>query len=251
MFADRPAWQRLGAPDRRPRPRVARYNLALQGFLLHADEVVVRARTHVRSVVRFARLKRLHHEPDDGSRPTLPALRSRDKKVRARLATFVPPRWLRRVVLEATCWLQAARAPLVTGPDTAMASPHALPSDTDSATERHLVRDVRRLGSEWTLRRETTAIPIGRRVFFPDFTLTRSADRVLVEIVGFYTPEYIASKLACFREAKLERFIVCVDESLACDAGAIAASRVLRFRRRVDAAALLRAADGVCREADG
>jgi predicted nuclease of restriction endonuclease-like RecB superfamily len=99
--------------------------------------------------------------------------------------------------------------------------------------------------------RETEAIHAGGRVFFPDFTLSRDGEkRVLVEIVGYYTPEYLASKLRVLCDAGLKRIVVCVDESLACDHTDFRASAVLPYRRRVDAAALIAAAERVIAEND-
>jgi predicted nuclease of restriction endonuclease-like RecB superfamily len=111
--------------------------------------------------------------------------------------------------------------------------------------ERALARDLRRLGSEWTLDRETAAVQIGRGAFFPDFTLRRAGAQVFVEVVGFYTPEYLESKLRTLRQAQLKNFVVCIDESLACSDHEIVASEVLRFRKRIDARTLLAAAGRV------
>ena len=254
LFADRPAARKLQSPACLPSPGevVRLYNLALlQGLLLHSSEVVVHARTHVRSVVRFARLKRLlctYDNDAEGLRLTLSGplsvLRYTTKYGHA-LATFVPsaiatPGWS----LEARCHLgPKGEARLVASSGDPIASTHALPSDVDSAVERHLLRDFRRLGSSWMIARETAALRVGRRVFFPDFSLTRGDDRILVEIVGYYTPEYLESKLRAFREARLERMIVCVDEALACGEEQIIAGAVVRYRRRVDAGHLLEAAD--------
>ena len=256
LFADRPAARRLQAPASAPSPvEVVRlYNLALlQGLLLHSSEVVVHARTHVRSVVRFARLKRLlctYDSDAEGLRLTLSGplsvLRYTTKYGHA-LASFVPsaiatPGWS----LEARCHLgPKGEARLVAGSGDPIGSTHALPREADSAVERHLLRDFRRLGSPWTIARETAALRVGQRIFFPDFSLTRGADRILVEIVGYYTPEYLESKLRVLREARLERMIVCIDEALACGEEPVVAGAVVRYRRRVDAGVLLRAVDSV------
>jgi predicted nuclease of restriction endonuclease-like RecB superfamily len=122
---------------------------------------------------------------------------------------------------------------------------HALPSDADSALERKLVRDVKRLKRGWEIKRETTAVRAGESVFFPDFKLVRGEREVLVEVVGYYTPEYLENKLRKLREAKLRNFIVCIDRSLSCDDGEVTADVVLRYERRVDAGALLDAAEGM------
>lgn len=254
LFADRPEERRLCAPPGEGpsiRELVLRYNLSLlQGLLLRATAVDVLARSSVRAVVRYAKLLRLlctFSTAPDGVRITLSGplsvLRHTTKYGHA-LATFVPAAiatagWS----LHARCDLDGRQGWLQASCTDPIASTHALPRDYDSAVERSLVRDVRRLGTSWSLARETEAIDVGGRLFFPDFTLSRGADRVLVEVVGYHTPEYLASKLRALRTAGLRRIVVCVDEALACGPEAICAGAVLRFRRRVDARAVVEAAE--------
>jgi predicted nuclease of restriction endonuclease-like RecB superfamily len=255
LFADRSEWRRIRSPRQVPSPTefVQHYNLALlQGLLLHSTEVVVHARSQVRSVVRFARLKRLlctYDSTEGGLKLALSGPLSvlrNTKKYGHALATFVPaamatPGWS----IVATCVLGGHEAWLVADGRTPIAAPFCLPREVDSAVERHVLRDVRRRGSAWAIHRETEAVMAGQKVFFPDFTLTRGASRVLVEIVGWWTPEYLTAKLKALRDAALDRIIVCVDGSLGCDPEAITASEVLVYRKRVDAAALLEAAERV------
>jgi predicted nuclease of restriction endonuclease-like RecB superfamily len=261
LFADRAESRRLVAPPEPASPRalVLRYNLALlQGLLLRAVDLDVCAHSNVRSVVRFAKLRGLlctYHPLADGVRIALSGplsvLRETTKYGHA-LAAFVPaavatPGW----TIDARCRLGPHFLRLRATASDPIASTHALPKDCDSAVERALARDVRRLGTAWTITRETTAIRAGTHVFFPDFTLSREGEpTVLVEIVGYYTPEYLSSKLRVLRESKLRRIIVCVDESLTRDRSAFCADAVLFYRRRVDAKALLAAAERVANEAD-
>ena len=123
-----------------------------------------------------------------------------------------------------------------------IARTHALPRDTDSHIEEALIRDVRRLDRGWTLVREADAIVAGDRLFFPDFRLEKPGQHILVEIVGFWTPEYLRSKLEQLRAVRGHPLIVCIDETLAKDGEEIP-GEVVRFRRRVNAAALLDAAE--------
>ncbi len=259
LFADRAEARRLGAPSDVPSPReiVLRYNLSLlQGLLLRAIELDVLARSHVHSVVRFAKIHQLIctcHTMDNGLRISLSGplsiLRQTTKYGHA-LAAFVPaavatPGW----TIDARCRIADESASLRASSADPIASTHVLPKDYDSAVERCLARDVRRLGTRWQITRETAAIRVGTRIFFPDFTLSRNGARpVLVEIVGYYTPEYLASKLRVLREAGLRRIIVCVNEALACKRADFAAEAVLFYRRRVDAAALIAAAECVTAE---
>jgi predicted nuclease of restriction endonuclease-like RecB superfamily len=73
--------------------------------------------------------------------------------------------------------------------------------------------------------------------------LERGTDRVLVEIVGFWTPDYLERKLAQLATVTDAPMIVCLDETLACDSSRIANADVLRFRRRLNPNALLEAAE--------
>ncbi len=114
-----------------------------------------------------------------------------------------------------------------------------LPREVDSAVERALIRDLRRMGTAWTVLRETAALRAGSHLFFPDLTLNSGERRVFVEVVGFYTREYLERKLAAIAAAGLRNLVLCVDDSLHTPAEIPGAAACLRYRRRVDAAALL------------
>lgn len=253
LFADRPERRLIVAPKAAwsAAELVEAYNLALvQGLLLRSERVVVHVREHVRAVVRFAKLAGLlctYALATEGTRlevsGPLSILRHTTKYGFA-LASFFPA-----VVattgfdLEARCVLRGEPVAVRIEARDRIARTHALPRDADSAAERALARDLGRLGTAWTLVREADAIRVGARAFFPDFTLRHPDGFVaLVEVVGFYTPEYLRSKLEALRAASDRPLLVCVDESLACDDGEIAGT-VLRFKRRVDAPALIAAAE--------
>ncbi len=255
LYADRPGARRILAPESLPSPREAieLYHLALlQGLLFRSESLVVEVREHVRAVVRFAKLRGLlctYAEGPGGTRIALSgplALFRQTLKYGRALAGFVPavvatPGWS----LEATVALHGRRVRLTAGAGDPLARTHALPRDADSAVERRFARDFRRLASAWTLARETAAVQAGGRLFFPDFSLRREERRVHLEIVGYYTPEYLRAKLEAFRAAGLRDLVVCIDESLACGDGEIAAACVVRYRKHIDAAAVLRAVESL------
>ena len=87
-------------------------------------------------------------------------------------------------------------------------------------------------------------MPVGDALIFPDFALHHRRDngrRWLLEIVGFWTADYLARKLLQYRSARLSNLILCIDEDRNCTAGDLpAGALVVRFRRCVDAAAVLR-----------
>ena len=91
--------------------------------------------------------------------------------------------------------------------------------------------------------REPEPIAADGRLIFPDFALqlrSNPARRWLLEIVGFWTPDYVARKLALYRSARLSNLILCIDEDRNCTAEDLpSGALVVRFRRHVDATAVL------------
>ncbi len=109
----------------------------------------------------------------------------------------------------------------------------------DSAIEEAFARRFTKLAPHWELVREPEPIPVGRgRMIFPDFRLVDRRDPTRcawLEIIGYWSPAYLANKLATLDEAKLDRLIVCVSERLAVrDASIPPDARIVRFKGRVD-----------------
>lgn len=114
------------------------------------------------------------------------------------------------------------------------------PRRFDSKLEEALARDLARLAPAWDVVREPEPIPVaGDTLIFPDLALVDRVDprrRALIEVVGFWTPDYLARKLALLRRSGLEDLILCVDADRACGDGDLpAGARVIRYRRRVPA----------------
>ncbi len=85
-------------------------------------------------------------------------------------------------------------------------------------------------------------MPAGDTRIFPDFALRHRSDRrrCLVEIVGFWPRDYMERKLVLFGVAGLRDLVLCIDESRNCADGTLpGSSRIIRFRRRLDATAVL------------
>jgi predicted nuclease of restriction endonuclease-like RecB superfamily len=256
LFADRAAERLLAKPAEEPTPSamVLEYNLALvQGLLLRAVRLRVVLSESLRAVVRYAKLRGLlaaFREVEDGrtsmeASGPLSLFRNTLKYGRA-LAGFFPvltttPTFL----LDAACRVRGRRVLVRVQTGDPLPRAQALPREHDSAVERALTRDVRRLGTGWRLERESAVLRAGARLVFPDFTLRRGDTRVLVEIVGYYTREYLERKAASLRSAGAPHLIVCVDDALDCGEIRFDGASVLRFRRRVDAARLLAMADAL------
>ena len=92
--------------------------------------------------------------------------------------------------------------------------------------------------------REPLPLQAGASLIFPDFLVRHRIHpkrQALVEIVGFWTPEYLSEKLARLRQAAPPAFVLCIDEELACAPSELPPGLpVVTFRRRVDAAAVMR-----------
>lgn len=83
----------------------------------------------------------------------------------------------------------------------------------DSEVERRFYYAFRSLNTGWTIERESEPLLAGGEVFIPDFTLKKDGRKVFVEIVGFWTKDYLerkARKLALLRGVDL---IVLADKS--------------------------------------
>jgi uncharacterized protein len=129
--------------------------------------------------------------------------------------------------------------------------PGAEPRRFDSAVEARFARDFARATEQWVLVREPEPVEAADKLIFPDFEIRQAADpscRWWIEIVGFWTRDYLEQKAASLRAARLDRLILCVDEARACEFGtALAhhpdrfAARFVWFRRFVDVGEVLAA----------
>ena len=81
----------------------------------------------------------------------------------------------------------------------------------------------------------------------PDFTLRKPSAQgnreVYLEIVGFWTPEYLCRKLAKVRAARLDNLILAVSKQLALGEAEATELNVLWFAKKLSAAAVMARAD--------
>jgi predicted nuclease of restriction endonuclease-like RecB superfamily len=122
--------------------------------------------------------------------------------------------------------------------------PAESPAIYDSKLEERFARDFKRAAPDWDLVREPEPVPAGRTLIFPDFLLHHRLcpqRRFFVEILGFWSADYLVRKLALLREAGLPNLILCVDEVRGDDLLPIDA-RIVRFRRCIDPRMVLAAA---------
>jgi hypothetical protein len=86
----------------------------------------------------------------------------------------------------------------------------------DSGVEADFARRFQSLDLDWTLVREPEPLAAGAHVVIPDFALDweHSSFRVFLEIMGFWTPEYVEKKLSRFADLEDVELLVAVDRSL-------------------------------------
>jgi predicted nuclease of restriction endonuclease-like RecB superfamily len=249
LYADVPAERLLGpVPEELTASSLAAcYNLSLaQGVLVRAEAVTVRVSGNWATVLRHASRQQLlcrAKRDAEGVAIRLSgplSLFHHTTKYGRAMAGWLPvviraPGWR----LEATCRLRRAGRRVFCAdhrdPVSAVGTRPLKPFDSD--LERRFARDLTRLaGDRFEVLREADPVQLeDGRVVCPDFTLVGRPDgapRLQVELVGFWTPQYLSRKLALLRA--LPSWIVCIDESLAAGhPDELPAGPLFRFRRRI------------------
>ena len=88
----------------------------------------------------------------------------------------------------------------------------------------------------WTVRREPTILKAGRYAFIPDFSLERigASTRIYVEIIGFWTPEYLKNKIQKINQLEeRESMILLVNRNLACSGSEFDTDNVIFYDRKI------------------
>jgi len=100
--------------------------------------------------------------------------------------------------------------------NTLLQTPRLQPVTYDSTTEENFANQFKALNSGWTLKREPEPIPAGNQVIIPDFSLEKSSLKIYLEIVGFWTEEYLQRKAEKLKQVNAKMLLL-VHEDLACE----------------------------------
>lgn len=84
----------------------------------------------------------------------------------------------------------------------------------DSLVEKNFARKLR-VANDWQVKREPNILKAGKEVMIPDFLLEKGPMKKYVEIVGFWTPEYLSSKLKKLEEIDREMLLL-INRNLKC-----------------------------------
>jgi len=91
------------------------------------------------------------------------------------------------------------------------------PGEFDSKLERRFAEKFNKIDTEWKLEREADIIDLKDTVMIPDFAFVHpDGRRAIMEIVGFWTPEYLKRKLWKLKRAGRPNMVIVVSENLNC-----------------------------------
>lgn len=233
MFADRPMEYLIAevGPEWTPESLIARYNLELaRGVLYWSSEMRIEIHDSYKDFWRYLKLFKLmfwakpipngYHVTLDG--PISPFVKSTTRYGR-QFAAFLP------ALLLCKKWQMAAevRPPQMREKlqyrldhTTPLKSHFKASGEFDSVLEADFARVFEaKFGGErgqWVLSREDEVLLLGDTVMIPDFAVTNTRDgrRALIEIVGFWHPEYLRRKVEKARAANRRDLILLVYEGV-------------------------------------
>jgi len=242
LYADYPEFHRLRAfPANYSAAQLrADYDLAqAQALLYSATRVAVDARADFKHILQYARLSRLLHGIErvdrEGYRLIFDGPNSVLRHTHAYGVDFA--KFLAALV-QARDWQMTAEIVLRKGwrpltfslsASDGFRSRVPAPALFDSDLEEIFARKFGEERHGWRLRREAAILEAGRTLVVPDFVFTHEdGTEVVLEIVGYWTPEYLKEKFAKLATVNAPNLIVAVRKALAVQAGALPAT-VLPF----------------------
>jgi hypothetical protein len=208
-----------GYPD--GRALLARYNVAqLQACLYRAESMSIRATRDFKTILRYAKLARLLHEiyrlgPEryriDLAGPT--SVLNSSRRYGMSFARFIPALlacegWTMKAVIR-TPWGNTAR--LTCEPGDGLSSHLPPPEEFDSRVEEHFATSFGAERAGWRLIREGAILHEGQTTFVPDFEFRHADGReAFMEIVGFWTPQYLEKKRQTLLRFQRHRVLLAV-----------------------------------------
>ncbi len=254
LFADRPAHFILtdAGPAWSCSHLLARYNLELaRGVLYWASQLHIDITGNYKDLWKYLKLFKLmfwarperegYHLELDG--PISPFVHATTRYGRA-FAAFMPALLLcDRWRLTAQVYPPTSFTPLTYRlDDTSSLRSHFKRSGLfDSRLEADFAAEFEaKFGDSrghWLLNRESEVLLLGDTVMIPDFVLTDKDDearKILIELVGFWHPDYLKRKVEKVRAARCSHLLLLVYEglNLSADAFQETASEVLFFQRK-------------------
>lgn len=235
LYADLPENQILtGFDPPTPEALLHRYNLSqVQGVFYRASQITLNAHRNdpgeykllFRYLKLFGLMTYIEGDADHGFTLTIDGPTSLFKpstRYGLALAKMLPAllhvtRWSLKANLQLRDpYTQASRSGRFSlDSDCGLVSHYPPGKPYDSMIESAFVERWQKTKTEWVLEREVDLIPIPGSVMIPDFRLVHpNGQTFLLEIVGYWRPEYLKKKFSQVRQAERDDLILAVSERL-------------------------------------
>jgi hypothetical protein len=252
MYADIISHQRLerfdGYPD--SQALLSRYNVAqLQACLYRAEQVVITASQDFKTIIRYAKLAGLLLDVVRVNATTYrimltgPAsVLDRTRRYGTSFSQFLPSLlacrdWSMTATIQ-TPW--KGRAALRLSDKDGFHSHLPPPEEFDSSVESTFADKFGAERDGWLLVREGVILHDRQRTFVPDFVFRHEdGTEVLLEIVGFWRPEYLARRRATLQAFRSRYNIVVAVPETSLREGAAVTDRVVVYKTAITLAPLL------------
>jgi hypothetical protein len=231
LYADRPAAATLSSLQTQwtPKSLIERYNLELARAALYwSDQMQVEIYDSFKDFWRYLKLFKLmfwatviadgYQVVLDG--PLSPFVQSTTRYGR-QFAAFLPALFLcNRWQMGATVHLYQRKLFYRLSHHTPLASHFKRSGEFDSRLEADFAAEFQaKFGDargQWRLSREDEVLLLGDTVMIPDFALTHKKDgrRALIEMVGYWHPEYLERKVEKVRAANCRNLLLLVYEGV-------------------------------------
>jgi predicted nuclease of restriction endonuclease-like RecB superfamily len=225
LYADVMAFQPLEQFDGYPNASalLSRYNVAqLQACLYRAESMTVVATDDLKTILRYAKLAKLLHDivrlGSSKYRITFSGPASVLRQTRrygVNFARFLPALlackgWQMTALLK-TPWNTPAKLNL--SDSDGFTSHLPSPDEFDSSLEEAFAGKFGPERNGWQLIREGEILHDRQKTFVPDFTFRHEdGAEVLLEIVGFWTPEYLVHRRETLQQFRRHRILIAVPQ---------------------------------------
>ena len=192
---------------------LARYNVAqVQASLYRAIQMTIWAKSDLKIIARLIKLSQLMHtierKPDGQYQFTIDgptSLLRQTRRYGVSLAKMIPSLlacedW--RLVAPIAIGRKGTRLLLLLSPADGLSSSKEIEREFDSEIEADLMKKWEQNPlPDWELKRESELLVKNQKVFTPDFVARGPGGKVIyIEVVGFWTPEYLNAKWETLRQ---------------------------------------------------